>query len=160
MLFTDCLLSTSHICGQQARVEGSPKGVISALLSGNPSPPATVSGLFCVVKGSRETGVPERGGAPTLGSWIRCPGKADAMHKAYSTENSTQTAAEKSHVPQLLSLCCRAWEQQLLKPECPRTHAPKQEKPLKGEAHALQLENSPHSPQLEKISHSNKDPAQ
>ena len=70
MLFTDCLLSTSHICGQQARVEGSPKGVISALLSGNPSPPATVSGLFCVVKGSRETGVPERRGAPTLGSWI------------------------------------------------------------------------------------------
>lgn len=122
MLFTDCLLSTSHICGQQARVEGSPKGVIRALLSGNPSPPATVSGLFCVVKGSRETGVPERGGAPTLGSWIRCPGKADAMHKAYSTENSTQTAAEADRQPRLPAM--RGEEMCARLPPRPRQEAP------------------------------------
>ena len=56
----------------------------------------------------------------------------------------------KSHVLQLLSLCCGAWELQLLEPACPGAHAPKQEKPLKWDAHALQLESSPQSPQLEK----------
>ena len=46
-------------------------------------------------------------------------------------------------VPQLLSLCSRAWELQLLKSTCPRVCALQQEKPLKLEAQALQLENSP-----------------
>ena len=33
---------------------------------------------------------------------------------------------------------------------CPRAHAMRQEKPLQSEVHALQLQNSPCSPQLEK----------
>ena len=40
--------------------------------------------------------------------------------------------------------------QQLLKPECPRAHAPQLEKPPQWEGHTLQLESSSHSPQLEK----------
>ena len=35
----------------------------------------------------------------------------------------------KACVPQLLSLCSRAWEPQLLKPACPGAYALKQEKP-------------------------------
>ena len=38
-----------------------------------------------------------------------------------------------------------------MKPTCPRAHAPQQEKPPQREALTLQLESSPHSPQLEKI---------
>ena len=49
-------------------------------------------------------------------------------------------------VPQLLSLCSRAQELQLLKPTCATARAP-QEKPLQWEACAPQLENSPCSPQ-------------
>ena len=37
--------------------------------------------------------------------------------------------AQKASVPQLYSLCSRAWEEQLLKPVCPRTHALQHEKP-------------------------------
>ena len=47
-----------------------------------------------------------------------------------------------------------------LKPEHPRACALQQKKPLQGEAHILQLESSPCSPQLEKSMCSNKDPAQ
>ena len=46
-------------------------------------------------------------------------------------------------VPQLLSLCSRAWEPQLLTSTCPRVCALQQEKPSQLEAHALRLENSP-----------------
>ena len=68
--------------------------------------------------------------------------------------------ATKPHVPQPLSSCSRAWEPQLLSPPAaateghsPRACAPQQEKPLKQEAHAAQLEKtllaatreSPHS---------------
>ena len=43
--------------------------------------------------------------------------------------------------PQLLSLCSRAQEPQLLKPTQPRAYARRQEKPPQREAHAPQLEN-------------------
>ena len=57
-----------------------------------------------------------------------------------------------AHAAQLLSLCSRAWEPQLLNPllllltprRC-RARAPQQEKPPQREAHALQLEKSPNS---------------
>ena len=39
---------------------------------------------------------------------------------------------------------------QRLKPECPRARTPQQEKLWQREARAAQLQNSPHSPQLEK----------
>ena len=69
-------------------------------------------------------------------------------------------------MPQLLSLCSRALERQLLspcaatteahvlqllKPMCPRACALQQEKPPQREVLALQLESSSHSPQLEKV---------
>ena len=58
--------------------------------------------------------------------------------------------SKQTHAPQLLSLCSRAHALQLLKPMGPRVHAPQQEKPTQWEAHALQLESSPCSWQLEK----------
>ena len=39
---------------------------------------------------------------------------------------------------------------QVLKPACSRACAPQQEKLLQWEAHALQLDNSPYLPQLQK----------
>ena len=53
-----------------------------------------------------------------------------------------------------------AWQQQLLKPVCPRACDPKQETPPQREIYALQLESSPHSLQLEKSPCSNKDSVQ
>ena len=55
-----------------------------------------------------------------------------------------------------------SWTQapQLLKP-LPRATAPQQEKPPpQWEACSLQLESSPHSPEWDKSSHSNKDPSE
>ena len=49
---------------------------------------------------------------------------------------------------------------QLLKSTCPRACAPQQEKPLRWEAHAVWLESSLCSLQLEKSPHSTKDPEQ
>ena len=49
---------------------------------------------------------------------------------------------------------------QLLKPVCPRAHAPQQEKPMQWEGQILQLEGSLSLPQLEKIPRSNEDSAQ
>ena len=54
-----------------------------------------------------------------------------------------------AHVPQLLKLCSRAWEPQLLSPL-----------PAITEVCAPQLESSPCLPQPEKSPHSNEDPAQ
>ena len=48
---------------------------------------------------------------------------------------------------------------QLLKLVCPRACAPHKEKSLQREAHTLQLESSPCSPQLEKSPRSNKNSA-
>ena len=76
-------------------------------------------------------------------------------------------AAEQiSQCVQLLNLCSRAPEQQLLKPMCPGDCAPEQEKPQQWEAGTPQLESRhhththTHSPQLKKSQHSNEDPAQ
>ena len=44
-----------------------------------------------------------------------------------------------------------AYAPQLPKCECPGVQALQQEKPLKWEAHTLQPESGPHSPQLEKV---------
>ena len=63
-------------------------------------------------------------------------------------------------VPQLLVLCSRAHQLQLLRPKRPRARAPQQERLLQCEACALQLESSLHSPQLEERPRSNEDPAQ
>ena len=53
-------------------------------------------------------------------------------------------------VTELLSQCSRMGELQLLKPVLPRVCAPQQEKPLQGEARALQPESGPLLLQLEK----------
>ena len=77
--------------------------------------------------------------------------------------------SNKTYTPQLLNLCSRAQELQLLKPEHPRVRASQQEKPpqcesltlqLESSPHSLQLESSPHSLQLERGLHRYKDPAQ
>ena len=47
---------------------------------------------------------------------------------------------------------------QLLKLTCPRAHGLQQEKPPQWEAHALQIESSPHSPQLKESPCCNEDP--
>ena len=61
---------------------------------------------------------------------------------------------------QLLRLCSRAGEPQLLKPVCPIACALPQEKPPQWEAHALHLESSSYSLQLEKSPHSSREPVQ
>ena len=63
-------------------------------------------------------------------------------------------------VPQLLNLCSRAQEPQLLKPVSLRTHALQQEKLPQWEACTPQLESSPLSLKLEKSPYSNEDSAQ
>ena len=47
---------------------------------------------------------------------------------------------------------------QLLKPTCPRACGLQQEKPPQWEAHALQIESGPYSPQLQKSPCCNEDP--
>ena len=72
----------------------------------------------------------------------------------------------RSHMPQsneahtqLLSLCSRAWEPQILRPPAiateacvPKAHTLQQEKPLQWEARTLQLESIPILTQLERAS--------
>ena len=60
-----------------------------------------------------------------------------------------------AHVPQLLNLCSRTQEPQLLKHVYSGACVPREEKSVQWEACALQLDSSPHSPQLEKSPHSN-----
>ena len=62
----------------------------------------------------------------------------------------------RPHVPWSNEACAP----QLLKPRLPKARTLQQEKPLQGEAWALQMEINPDSPQLEKSLHSNKDPTQ
>ena len=71
-----------------------------------------------------------------------------------------------ARAPQLLSLCWRAWEPQLLspltqllKPESPKARARQQEKPPQWEVHALQRRVAPLTT-TEKSLHSIEDPAQ
>ena len=108
--------------------------------------------------------------------WMGFPGGSVIKNLAANTGATGSTPGPgRSHMsrsnracePQLLSLCSRAGEPlllshvpQLLKPECPRACALKQEKPPQRETHTPQPESSPCGPQLEKSSHSNKDPAQ
>ena len=80
------------------------------------------------------------------------------FHMLWSSEGACR--------PQLVSLCSRSRELQLLaphatatEPECPRAGAPQQEKPLQGEASAPELESRCRSPGPEKRPHG-KDPAQ
>ena len=68
--------------------------------------------------------------------------------------------SNQARAPQLLSLCSRAQEPQLQKPEHPGACAPRQEKPLQQEAYTRQLESSSHWLQQEKSPCSSKDPAQ
>ena len=92
-------------------------------------------------------------------------------------------------MPQILSLCSIAWELQLLSPCAPTAEptrpncwahepqlqsprapageahtpgacAPQWEEPWQWESYTLQIESSPHSPQLEKSLRSSTDPAQ
>ena len=76
-------------------------------------------------------------------------------------------SANQPHVPQLLGLCSRAQEPQLLSPpaataeaRAPGAPAPRQEKPAPRGGRAPQLESSPRSPQQEKGPRSNEGPAQ
>ena len=46
------------------------------------------------------------------------------------TARSHMLQSNQAHEPQLLSLCCRAWELQLLKTTHPRADVLQQEKPL------------------------------
>ena len=63
-------------------------------------------------------------------------------------------------MPQLLSLCSRVQELQLLRLACPRAHAPQQKRPPQGETCVPQLDSRPCSLQLEESPHSNLDFAQ
>jgi len=67
------------------------------------------------------------------------PGRSDMPQSNYA------------HVLQLLSLCSRALELELLKPAWPKAHAQPQKKPPQWETYSVQLEKSPCS---------NEDPAQ
>ena len=67
---------------------------------------------------------------------IRLPMQGTQI-RALVWEDPTCHGATKAHEPQLLSLCSRAREPQLLSPRAtttealtPRAHAPQQEKPL------------------------------
>ena len=53
---------------------------------------------------------------------------------------SYRLRGSKCYVPQLLSLCSRAWEPELPKPLHPLASDPPPEKPLQGEAWQQQLE--------------------
>ena len=87
-----------------------------------------------------------------------------------SGKESTYSAGAKGLIPdlgrshvrwsisprtQLLSLCSRAWELQLLKLKHLRGFAPKQEKAPQSEALVIQLDSIPYSPELETKPHSN-----
>ena len=63
---------------------------------------------------------------------------------------SCMPGSNQAYTLQLLSLCSRAWEPQLLKPVHPRAHTLQKEKPPQWKAHVLRLESSPHALQLEK----------
>jgi len=87
------------------------------------------------------------------------PVNAEDMGSIPDPGRSHMPWTNQVRVPQLLRLCSRAWEPQLLKPAWPRAHALQQEKSPAMRSCALQPA-LPHSPQLEKSRHSNEDPAQ
>ena len=84
---------------------------------------------------------------PMQGTWVQSLAWEDpTWHRATKTErhNSEALALEPGG--------CNCWAHtlQLLKPACPRAHAPQQQKTPQWGAHALLLESSFCSPQLEK----------
>ena len=58
------------------------------------------------------------------------PARAGDMGSMPNLGRSRMMQSNRAHLPQLLSLCSRGWELQLLKPKRPRVHALRQEKPL------------------------------
>ena len=71
------------------------------------------------------------------------PASAGDMGSILGQGGSHMTWSNSAYAPQQLSLCSRAWDWQLPKPSCPRSHASQQEKPLQWEAHALQWRVDP-----------------
>ena len=89
---------------------------------------------------------------PAQETWVQSLIQEDPT--CYRTSLCTTTTE-----PVLLSPCSATTElpcRQLLRPACPRTHAPEQEKLPQWEALAPHLESSPCSPQLQKSPHSSK----
>ena len=78
------------------------------------------------------------------------PAHAGYMSLIPDLGRSHMLCSNEACAPELLSLCSRAWDLHLLTPRCPRAHAVQQEKPLKQEDWALQLESGPHLLQLRK----------
>ena len=72
-------------------------------------------------------------GAPLVGSVVKNlsanTGDTGLIPDLGRSHMPWSNKAQKASVPQLYSLCSRAWEEQLLKPVCPRTHALQHEKP-------------------------------
>ena len=121
------------------------------------------------------------GSIPGLG---RYPGEANSHPLQYpGLENSMDCIARGVHKESQLSdslsgkifhaaeqlspseLCCSAWEPKLLRPQaatveaqCPRAHAPQQERPPQWETCTPQLGSSPCSLRVQKSLHSNGDP--
>ena len=79
------------------------------------------------------------------------PGNVGDMHSVpgQGRVHKPRSSWAHAHMPQLLSLCSKAWELQLLKPVHPGACA-----------QARQLASSPCSPKLEKSPRSNEDPVQ
>ena len=73
---------------------------------------------------------------------------------------SRLSQSNQAQAAQLLSLCSRAQEPQLLKPKHSRACVPQQEKPQQWEACTPQLKSSPCPPQLGKSPCSNEDSGQ
>ena len=94
----------------------------------------------------------QRNGIPWFPLWLKI-----VKNPRANSGDSLIPDAGRSHmprsnwacVPQLLSLCARNQEPQLLTPAHPRACDLKQEQKLRWEARAPQLESNPHSPQLE-----------
>ena len=76
------------------------------------------------------------------------PAKAEDMGSIPGLGRSHILQINWAHAPQLLSLCFRAQELHLLKPEHSGACAP-QEKPPQWEAPVPQLEKSPHSTEIQ-----------
>ena len=90
-------------------------------------------------------------------TWVRSLGREDPMcHRA------TKPVCHDYWACALEPWSHNYWAHVLqpLKPTCPRSHAPQQEKLLQREVHATQVESSPRSLQLEKSPCSNEDSAQ
>ena len=58
------------------------------------------------------------------------PANAGGTGSVPDLERFHMPRRNEARVPQLLSLCSRAWELQLQKPACARAWTPQQEKPL------------------------------